>query len=54
MKSLDSKRDPVESYCSIFKAERYYVCNTQVVKKEKKGRKKGEMKVYHRIPESSR
>lgn len=44
MKSLDSKRDPVESYCSIFKAERYYVCNIQVVKKEKREGNKGKWK----------
>lgn len=31
----------MESYCSIFKAERYYVRNTQVIKKKKGKGKKG-------------
>lgn len=35
------ERHPVESYCSIFKAERYYVRNTQVIKKQKgKGKRR--------------
>lgn len=31
----------MKSYCSIFKAERYYVHNTEVINKKKEKEKKG-------------